>query len=140
MSGRPRIFYHRFVPQEYNGGDYCAHVDCMMIRHCGPAGMVVVHTGGPMGAWMSKWLTTEAVFSILGGVWFVLSSFFPAIPQSMPIPAVIPGLDSITPGLLVAISLVPVVLKVVTPGQVPFVRKQVPMPDGAPPPPTGDDK
>ena len=84
-----------------------------------------------MTAWLQKWLTTEAVFSLSGGLWFVLAAIFPTIPATMPIPAIIPGFSEITPGLLVGVSLVPVLLKVFTPGRVPFVGTQKPMPDDA---------
>ena len=74
-----------------------------------------------MIAFLQKYLTTEAVFSITGAIWFVVSSIFPAIPQEMPMPALIPGLTAVTPGLLVAISLVPIVIKLVMPGKTAFV-------------------
>ncbi len=74
-----------------------------------------------MKDFVQKYLTTEALFSISGAVWFVVSSIFPVIPATMPVPTIIPGLDAITPGLLVAISLVPIVLKIAVPGKMPFI-------------------
>ena len=75
---------------------------------------------------MSKYITTEGLLAVVGGLWFVFSSLFPAIPASMPIPALIPGLSAITPGLLCLGALVPFLLKFVNPATTPFINHPSP--------------
>lgn len=74
-----------------------------------------------MIAFLQKWVTTEGLLAVVGGAWFAVSAIFPVIPAEMPIPALIPGLTAITPGLLVLLMLFPIVLKMVIPGKTPFV-------------------
>ena len=72
---------------------------------------------------VQRYLTTEAVFAGTGAVWFLLSSFLPAVPQAMPLGLPIPGFQevTITPGLLVGVAVVPVAMKVFIPGRMPFI-------------------
>lgn len=77
-----------------------------------------------MTGFLQRYLTTEAIFSVTGGVWFVVSALFPVIPGVMLIPAMPPLVPfdvPISPGLLVGVSLVPVLLKAFMPGKTPFV-------------------
>jgi len=77
--------------------------------------------------WLARYATTEGLFSVFGVLWFFLSSVFPVIPNAMPIPAIIPGFEAITPGLLVCISLVPILLKTFNPATAPFINQPKPL-------------
>lgn len=76
-----------------------------------------------MKDFFQKYVTTEAIFSISGALWFVVGAFLPALPTSMPLGIPIPGFQeiTITPGLLIGVSLVPILLKMFIPGKTPFV-------------------
>lgn len=76
-----------------------------------------------MLAWVQKWLTTETVLCAIGFVWFFVSSASQgAIPMQISIPPLMPGVEAISPGLLIGVALVPVLLKIGIPGAVPFVH------------------
>ena len=72
---------------------------------------------------LPKWVTTEGVFAASGSVWFLLHALLPTIPDFMPLGLPIPGFENltITPGLLVGVAVIPVVLKMVSIGRTPFV-------------------
>ncbi len=76
-----------------------------------------------MQSWIQKYVTTEGVFALLGGLWFVVSAIFPTIPSTMPAGLPIPGFEnlSISPGLFVAVAFVPILLKTFIPGKTPFI-------------------
>lgn len=80
---------------------------------------------------LHKYVTTEGVFSLSGAVWFLVSAFIPAIPREMPLGIPVPGFAdiTITPGLLIGVSLVPVLIKMIKPGSTPFVSSQPPAKD-----------
>lgn len=77
---------------------------------------------------VQKYLTTEAVFAGTGVIWFLLSSFLPAIPQQMPLGIPVPGFENLTisPGLLVGVAVVPVILKLAIPGRTAFIATSTP--------------
>ena len=76
-----------------------------------------------MQAWLQKYLTTEAVFAVIGGLWFVVSAIFPSIPSVMPIGLPIPGFENLTlqPGLFIAVAFVPILIKTFMPGKTAFI-------------------
>lgn len=76
---------------------------------------------------MPKWITTEGIFAASGALWLIISSFTP-IPASVPLGIPVPGFTeiTITPGLLIGVALVPVLLKMVQPGKTPFVNSAAP--------------
>ncbi len=73
---------------------------------------------------MQKWITTEGIFAVIGVLWFLTSSLFPAIPNSMPLGLPVPGVGDITftPALFIAVAFVPIVLKTWQNGKTPFVN------------------
>lgn len=77
---------------------------------------------------LPSWVTTEGIFSATGAVWFLLHALFPVVPEYMPLGLPIPGFENltITPGLLVGVAVIPVVLKMVALGRTPFVATPVP--------------
>lgn len=76
----------------------------------------------PVGAFLQKWTTPEGVMALVGALWFLLSSIFPAIPASMPVPPYIPGLDAITPGLLCLGVIASALIRQAVPGKTMFVN------------------
>lgn len=96
-----------------------------------------------MQGFLQKYMTTEATLVGGGVLWAILSQFLPGL-SALDVPQIVPALPAfqLTPGHMIVLGLIPVALKIVTPGKVPFIGavNQKPLPDGAPPPPTGDDK
>jgi len=77
---------------------------------------------------LPPWITTEGLFCALGIVWFAAHAAFPALPDFMPLGIPIPGFESltITPGLLVGLSVIPVAVKLVGSNTTPFVGARTP--------------
>lgn len=80
-----------------------------------------------MQAFLQKYLTTEAVFALSGALWLVVSSFT-IIPDHLPLGVPVPGFNdiNITPGLLIGVAVIPVLIKTFVPGKTPFVGNTTP--------------
>lgn len=89
-----------------------------------------------MSEFISKYLTSEAVLVGGGIVWAILAQFLPGL-SALDVPAIggFTPAFAITPGHMIALGLIPIAIKTVTPGKTPFVG--VPT---APPAPATEDK
>lgn len=78
-----------------------------------------------MKDFLHTYVTTEGVLVIGGFAWAILGSFLPAI-ATIPVDAIgIPGVFqspafNIGPGQMIVLGLIPIVIKIVKPGAVPF--------------------
>lgn len=82
---------------------------------------------------LPKWVTTEGVFCALGFAWFGLHAAFPTVPDFMPLGLPVPGFENltITPGLLVGLSVIPIVIKLVGANRsTPFVARDAARAEG----------
>lgn len=78
-----------------------------------------------MKDFLHTWVTTEGVLVVGGFLWAIVGAVLPAI-ALIPVPAIgIPGVFAspefnIGPGHMIVLGLIPVAIKIIKPGAVPF--------------------